>query len=45
VAAGRRDQARELLMKVRPDQNGMLATLLDDLIGVLSQDEAEPAPR
>ena len=45
VAAGRRDQARELLTKVRPDQNGMLATLLDDLIGVLSQDEAEPAPR
>ena len=45
VAAGRRDQARELLMKVRTGQNGSLATLLDDLIGVLSQDEAEPAPR
>jgi hypothetical protein len=45
VAAGRRDQARELLTKVRPGQNGSLATLLDDLIGVLSQDEAAPAPR
>ncbi|CNH78952.1 putative secreted hydrolase [Mycobacterium tuberculosis] len=45
LAAGRRTEARELLIKVRPGQNGMLATLLDDLIGVLSQDEAEPAPR
>ena len=45
VAAGRRAEARELLAKVRSGQNGSLATLLDDLIGVLSQDEAEPAPR
>jgi len=45
VAAGRRDEARELLTKVRPDQDGTLATLIDDLIGVLSQDDAEPAPR
>jgi hypothetical protein len=45
VAAGRRDEASELLTKVRPGQNGTLATLLDDLIGVLSQDEAAPAPR
>ena len=45
VAAGRRDEARELLTKVRPGQNGMLATLLDDLIGVLADrggDAARP---
>ena len=37
VAAGRRGEAVELLTKVLPDQNDTLATLLDDLIAVLSE--------
>jgi len=44
VAAGRRDEARQLLTKVRPGQKEPLATLLDDLITVLSREESEPAP-
>jgi hypothetical protein len=44
VAAGRRDEARQLLTKVRPGQKDPLATLLDDLITVLSREESEPAP-
>jgi hypothetical protein len=41
VAAGRRGAAVELLTAVRPAQNDTLATLLDDLIGVLSEPSAE----
>jgi predicted secreted hydrolase len=41
VAAGRRGAAVELLTAVRPAQNDMLATLLDDLIAVLSEPSAE----
>lgn len=40
VAAGRRGEAVELLAAVRPSQNGALATLLDDLVAVLSADES-----
>jgi predicted secreted hydrolase len=43
VAAGRRDEARELLTKVRPGQEEPLATLLDDLIAVLSQEASADA--
>ncbi|OBH50697.1 secreted hydrolase [Mycobacterium sp. E2479] len=38
VAAGRRKDAIELLFSSVPVENGMLATLLDDLIAVLSAD-------
>lgn len=38
VAAGRRRDAVELLAAVRPTQTGVLATLLDDLVAVLSAD-------
>lgn len=38
VAAGRRKDAVELLFKVAPAENDMLAKLLDDLIAVLSAD-------
>jgi len=41
VAAGRRGAAVELLTAVRPAQNDTLATLLDDLIAVLSEPSAE----
>jgi hypothetical protein len=40
VAAGRRREAVELLIAVRPAQTGVLATLLDDLVAVLSTDES-----
>lgn len=40
VAAGRRSEAVELLTKARPGQTGVLATLLDDLVAVLSVDES-----
>ena len=40
VAAGRRSEAVELLTKVRPGQKDPLATLLDDLIAVLSETES-----
>lgn len=40
VAAGRRGEAVELLTAVRPSQTGALATLLDDLVAVLSADES-----
>jgi hypothetical protein len=36
VASGRRGEAVELLAKVQPGQNDLLATLLDDLVAVLS---------
>ncbi len=39
VAAGRRHEARELLKSVRPDHNEPPATILDDLIAVLGDDE------
>jgi len=41
VAAGRRGAAVELLTAVLPVQNDTLATLLDDLIAVLSEQSAE----
>lgn len=40
VVAGRRGEAVELLTEVRPSQTGALATLLDDLVAVLSADES-----
>jgi predicted secreted hydrolase len=40
VAAGRRGAAVEVLTGVAPTQNGALATLLEDLIAVLSQAES-----
>lgn len=40
VAAGRRRDAVELLTAARPGQTGLLATLLDDLVAVLSVDES-----
>lgn len=40
VAAGRRGEAVGLLTEVRPSQTGALATLLDDLVAVLSADES-----
>jgi predicted secreted hydrolase len=40
LAAGRRRDAAELLAKVRAGQTDSLATLLDDLIAVLSQDDS-----
>jgi predicted secreted hydrolase len=36
LASGRRDEAQELLAKLRPDQQDPLATILDDLITALS---------
>jgi hypothetical protein len=44
VAAGRRREALELLSKMSVSQNTALATILDDLIAVLSQEGAEPRP-
>lgn len=41
VAAGRRGAAAELLAGALPVQNTALATLLGDLIAVLSQDSAD----
>jgi hypothetical protein len=40
VAAGRRSEAVELLTGARRDQNDTLATILDDLIAVLSETES-----
>ena len=40
VAAGRRSEAVELLTGVRPGQKDTLATILDDLIAVLSVESA-----
>lgn len=40
VAAGRRREAVELLTALRPAQTGLLATLLDDLVAVLSGQES-----
>lgn len=40
VAAGRRRDAVELLTAARPGQTGLLATLLDDLVAVLSVEES-----
>ena len=40
VAAGRRGAAVELLNGALPVQNDMLATLLDDLIAVLSEGQS-----
>jgi hypothetical protein len=40
VAAGRRDTAVELLTGSARVENDMLATLLDDLIAVLSADDS-----
>jgi hypothetical protein len=40
VAAGRRRDAAELLAKVRSGQTEPLATLLDDLIAVLSEEDS-----
>ena len=40
VAAGRRRDAAEVLAKVRSGQNDPLATLLDDLIAVLSEEDS-----
>jgi CrtC N-terminal lipocalin domain len=37
LASGRRDEARELLAKLRPDQHEPLATVLDDLITAMSR--------
>ena len=37
LASGRRDEAQELLAKLRPDQQDPLATILDDLITALSR--------
>jgi predicted secreted hydrolase len=37
LASGRRDEARETLAKLRPDQHEPLATILDDLITALSR--------
>jgi hypothetical protein len=37
VAAGRRSEAVELLAGVAPGQNDTVATILDDLIAVLSE--------
>jgi hypothetical protein len=37
LASGRRDEAQELLAKLRPDQQDPLATILDDLITALSK--------
>ena len=44
VASGRRGEAREVLQKARSDQEGELATLFDDLIAVLADDDARTAP-
>jgi hypothetical protein len=41
VAAGRRGAAVELLTALLPVQNDTLATLLDDLIAVLSEQSAD----
>ena len=41
VAAGRRGEAVELLTGVRPSKTTSLATILEDLIAVLSDDGAE----
>jgi hypothetical protein len=43
VAAGRQRDAADLLAKVRPGQNEPLATLLDDLIAVLSEEDSADA--
>jgi predicted secreted hydrolase len=40
VAAGRRGEAVELLSKMRPGRDGMLATLLDDFVAVLSEQDS-----
>jgi hypothetical protein len=37
LASGRRDEAQELLAKLRPDQQEPVATILDDLITALSR--------
>jgi predicted secreted hydrolase len=40
VAAGRRTEAAELLSKMRPGRDGMLATLLDDFVAVLAEQDS-----
>jgi hypothetical protein len=40
VAAGRRGEAIELLSKMRASRDGMLATLLDDFVAVLSEQDS-----
>jgi predicted secreted hydrolase len=44
VAAGRRREALELLTKMSVSQNPAIATILDDLSAVLSQEGSEPRP-
>jgi hypothetical protein len=44
VAAGRRREAVELLTRVRSGQADFIASVLDELIAVLSDDGAEAAP-
>ncbi len=44
MVSGRRAESLEVLHRVRPDQKEPLATILDDLIAVLSDDGAEAAP-
>jgi predicted secreted hydrolase len=45
VASGRRSEAAQILTNLRSGQKDLVATILDDLIAVLSQDEAGPAPK
>ncbi|CAM2909903.1 secreted hydrolase [Mycobacterium intermedium] len=37
VSTGRRTEARDLLMKLRPGQQGSVATIIDDLVTALSE--------
>ena len=40
VAGGRRSEAAELLSKMRPGRDGMLATLLDDFVAMLAEQDS-----